>query len=210
MQAISSRTPAVSGGVGCRIHPGGEVRCAGADPSASAYARGMVGSWDVEGELAMTEHWRSVVPDFTVDLAEDQTDIANDRRRVEQVRQRFALELKHLGGPKRSGMTSLTRISDWVRLTPDERQAPRPSVPFALCRGVASVLVEPAPGRLEDGLDYAIRVQVGPGLLPAGRCCLMASRWSSTPALRTDRSRLTPTSSGLSSSPSRHIATDGG
>jgi hypothetical protein len=128
----------------------------------------MVGSWQVEGELSMTEHWRSVVPDLSVDLAEDQTDIANDRRRVESVRQRYALELKHLGGRKRSGSTSLTRISDWVPLTSDERQAPRPRVPFALCRGVASVLVEPAPGRLEDGLDYAIRVQVGPGLLPHG------------------------------------------
>jgi hypothetical protein len=140
----------------------------GAEPLALAYPRGMVGVWDVEGEITMTEHWRSVVPDLSIDLAGDQTDIDNDRRRVEHVRQRYTLELKHVGGYKHVGMTSLTRISDWVRLTPEERKAPRPRVPFALCRGVASVLAQPDPDRAEDGLDYAIRVQVGPGLLPRG------------------------------------------
>ena len=125
-------------------------------------------SWEAKGEIAMTEHWRSVVPDLSIDLRTDQTDIANDRRRVEQVRRRYALELKHLGGRKHSGTSSLTRISDWVQLAPDERQRPRPRVPFALCRGVASALAVPAAGRPEDGLDYAIRVQVGPGLLPLG------------------------------------------
>ena len=116
----------------------------------------------------MTEHWRSVVPELAVDLAGDQTGIANDRRRVELVRQRYALELKHIGGRKRSSISSLTRISDWVELTAGERRAPRPGVPFALCRGVASALAPLDPSRAVDGLDYAIRVQVGPGLLPDG------------------------------------------
>jgi hypothetical protein len=94
--------------VGCRLS-----LLAPVDPPASTYARGMVRSWDLEGEIAMTEHWRSVVPDLAIDLARDQTDIANDRRRVERVRRRYALELKHVGGRKHSGMSSLTRISDW-------------------------------------------------------------------------------------------------
>jgi hypothetical protein len=128
----------------------------------------MVDSSDLEGTIEMTEHWRSVVPDFSVELASDLTDVANDHRRVELVRQRYALELKHLGGRKRSGVSSLTRVSDWVPATAQERQTPRQGVPFALCRGIPSVLAEVDPDRALDGLDYAILVPVGRPLLPRG------------------------------------------
>ena len=116
----------------------------------------------------MTEHWRSVVPDLSVALDDDQTDLANDRRRAESVRQRYALELKHIGGRKRGGMSSLTRVSDWVAATPQERQARPQGVPFSLCLGVPSVFAEPDTKRALDGLDYAILLTVGPALLPRG------------------------------------------
>jgi hypothetical protein len=128
----------------------------------------MLNAWQLVGDAAMTEHWRSVVPDLSVALDEDQTGVANDRRRAESVRRRYALELKHIGGRKRGGMSSLTRISDWVAAPALERRAQPQGVPFSLCLGVPSVLAEPDPKRVLDGLDYAILIAVGPVLLPCG------------------------------------------
>ena len=80
--------------------------------------------WAVLGDAEMTEYWRSVVPALSTDAAGDQTGVENDRHRVASVRQRYALELKHLTQTERSRgfVTSrLTRISDWSPLTDQER-----------------------------------------------------------------------------------------
>ena len=163
----------------------------------------MVDSSDLEGTIEMTERWRSVVPDFSVELASDLTDVANDHRRVELVRQRYALELEAPRGtqPVR-GVVADSRL-DWVPATAQERQTPRQGVPFALCRGIPSVLAEVDPDRALDGLDYAILVPVGRPLLPVGRCCWTGCRSSSVALAGTGRSRATLTSSGRPSFPSR-------
>lgn len=57
---------------------------------------------DVRGDLGMTEHWRSVIPALSTDAASDQTDVENDQPRAVTVRQRYALELKHLTRTQRS------------------------------------------------------------------------------------------------------------
>jgi hypothetical protein len=99
--------------------------------------------WDVVSDLEMTEHWRSVVPALSTDVAGDQTGVENDLHRVGTVRQRYALELKHLTRTERSGgfvISRLTRISDWSPLTDQERADTRPDAAFALCRGIPSGL----------------------------------------------------------------------
>jgi hypothetical protein len=126
--------------------------------------------WTVVGELEMTEHWRSVVPALSTDAAGDQTGVENDRHRVETVRQRYALELKHLTRTVRSRgfVTSrLTRISDWSPLTDQERPDTRADSAFTLCRGVPSGLRQREDRRLDDDLDFAILVSVPPPFLPA-------------------------------------------
>jgi hypothetical protein len=126
--------------------------------------------WDVVGDAEMTEYWRSVIPALSVDSGDDQTDVANDRRRVASVRQLYALDLKHLTQTQRSRgfvTSSLTRISDWSQLTPEERHTSRPNSPFVLCRGVPSGLSS-ADRSSDDGLDFALLVSVPPPFLPAG------------------------------------------
>jgi hypothetical protein len=127
--------------------------------------------WDVLGDLEMTEHWRSVVPALSTDAAGDQTSVENDRHHVETVRQRYALELKHLTQTERSRgfvISRVTRISDWSPLTDQERADTRADSAFALCRGVPSGLRPPEDRRLDDDLDFAIVVSVPPPFLPAG------------------------------------------
>jgi hypothetical protein len=127
-------------------------------------------SWDVLGDLEMTEHWRSVVPALSTEAAGDQTSVENDRHRVETVRQRYALELKHLTQTERSRgfvISRVTRISDWSPLTDQERADTRAGSAFALCRGVPSGLRPPEKRRLDDDLDFAILVSVPPPFLPA-------------------------------------------
>src|ERR1700760_1791216 len=112
--------------------------------------------WDVLGDLEMTEHWRSVVPALSTDAAGDLTGVENDRHRVETVRQRYALELKHLTRTERGRgfvVSRLTRISDWSPLTDQERADTRVDSPFALCRGVSSGLRQRDDRRLDDDLD---------------------------------------------------------
>lgn len=131
----------------------------------------MLDRWDVLGDPEMTEHWRSVVPELSVDVAGDQTGTGNDRERVTAVRQRYALELKHLTRTERSGgfvRSRLTRISDWSPLTGQERRDARAESPFVLCRGVPSGLRPNADLRLNAELDFAILVSVPPPFLPAG------------------------------------------
>ena len=114
--------------------------------------------WDVPGDLEKTEHWRSVVPTLSTDAAEDQTGVENDRYRVGTVRQRYALELKHLTRTERSRgfVTSrLTRISDWSPLTDQERADPRADSPFALCRGVPSGLLPQGDRRVDEDLGLS-------------------------------------------------------
>jgi hypothetical protein len=80
--------------------------------------------WDVLGDLEMTEHWRSVVPALSTDVAGDLTGVGNDQHRVAAVRRRYALELKHLTRTERSSgfvTIRLTRISAWSPLTDQER-----------------------------------------------------------------------------------------
>lgn len=79
----------------------------------AAYPPDMLDSWDLEGEIEMTEYWRSIVPDISLCGAEDLTGLANARQRVESIRQRYALELKHVARRGSIGATSrVTRISD--------------------------------------------------------------------------------------------------
>ena len=81
--------------------------------------------WDVLGDPEMTEHWRSVVPALSTDAEDDQTGVENDRHRVGAIRQRYALELKHLTRTERSRgfvISRLTRISD--RAAADRSRAP--------------------------------------------------------------------------------------
>jgi hypothetical protein len=126
--------------------------------------------WSVEGDVGMTEHWRTVVPDLSVDTADDRTGIANDRYRVAAIRQRYVLELKHLTGAKSpSFVTSgVTRLSDWSPLTPEERLSSRPDSPFALAGGVPSGLASERPPLSDDLLDFALLIFVPPALLPKG------------------------------------------
>jgi hypothetical protein len=127
--------------------------------------------WDVLGDPGMTEHWRSVVPALSADAAGDQTSVENDRHRVETVRQRYALEVKHLTQTERSRgfvVSRLTRISHWSPLTDRERADTRAACAFALCRGVPSGLRPPEDRREDDDLDFAILVSVPPPFLPAG------------------------------------------
>jgi hypothetical protein len=133
--------------------------------------RMVVDAWDVEGDVEMTEYWRSVLPALSVGSADDQTGIANDLRRAAGVRQRYMLELKHLA--RREGgsafvRSGLTRISDWSPLTSEERKTWRPDSPFALCRGVPSGLSGRASTDSEADLDFALLVSVPPPFLPAG------------------------------------------
>lgn len=127
--------------------------------------------WHVLGDPEMTEHWRSVVPALSTDAEDDQTGVENDRHRVGAIRQRYALELKHLTRTKRSRgfvISRLTRISDWSPLTDQERRDTRAESAFALCRGVPSGLLAQGGGRLDEELDFAILVSVPPPFLPAG------------------------------------------
>ena len=127
--------------------------------------------WDVLGDQEMTEHWRSVVPALSTDVAGDQTGVENDRHRVGTVRQRYALELKHLTRTERSRgfvISRLTRISDWSLLTDQERAETRAGSPLALCRGIPSGLRPPGDRRLDEDLDFAILVSVPPPFLPSG------------------------------------------
>jgi hypothetical protein len=129
------------------------------------------GWWNAVGEANMTEYWRSVVPALSVDPDDDQTGLANDQRRAARVRQRYALELKHLARTEggRSWVASdLTRIADWSPLTEEERQLGRPHSPFVLCRGVPSGLLATASIGGVGDLDFAILVSVPPEFLPAG------------------------------------------
>jgi hypothetical protein len=131
--------------------------------------------WDVHGDLEMTEHWRSVVPALSTDLAGDQTGVENDRHRVGTVQQRYALELKHLTRTERSRgfvISRLTRISDWSPLTDQERADTRGDSPFALCRGIPSGICPHRDRRLDEDLDFAILVSVPPPFLPAGLLAL--------------------------------------
>lgn len=127
--------------------------------------------WAVLGDAEMTEYWRSVVPALSTDAAGDQTGVENDRHRVASVRQRYALELKHLTRTERSRgfVTSrLTRISDWSPLTDEERIGTRAESPFALARGIPSGLRRDADRRSDERLDFAILASVPPPFLPAG------------------------------------------
>lgn len=127
--------------------------------------------WDVRGDSEMTEHWRSVVPAMSTDIAADQTGVENARPRLATVRQRYALELKHLTQTERSHgfITScLTRISDWSALTDQECGGRRAESPFALCRGIPSGLRLDGDRRGDEDLDFAILVSVPPPFLPAG------------------------------------------
>jgi hypothetical protein len=127
--------------------------------------------WTVVGDLEMTEHWRSVAPALSTDAASDQTGVENHRHRVGTVRQRYALELKHLTRTERSRgfvITRLTRISDWSPLTDQERADTRAESPFALCRGIPSGLRSHGDRRVDTDLDFAILVSVPPPFLPAG------------------------------------------
>jgi hypothetical protein len=67
--------------------------------------------WDVLGNLEMTEHWRSVVPALSTDVAGDRTGVENHRHRVDRVRQRYALELKHLTRTERSRGFVISRLT---------------------------------------------------------------------------------------------------
>jgi hypothetical protein len=128
-------------------------------------------SWDVLGDQEITEHWRSVVPALSTEAAGDQTGVENDRHRVETVRRRYSLELKHLTQTERSRgfvISRLTRISDWSPLTDQERTDTRADSAFALCRGVPSGVAPPGDHREDDDLDFAILVSVPPPFLPAG------------------------------------------
>jgi hypothetical protein len=131
----------------------------------------MLDPWDFEGDVEMTEHWRTVVPALSIRPAEDLTSVANAQRRATSVRQRYMLELKHLarrGGSWSSVTSSLTRISDWSELTPEERATTRSNSPFALCRGVPSGLSGATHAGLDDGLDFALLISVPPTFLPSG------------------------------------------
>lgn len=127
-------------------------------------------SWDVEGDRQMTEYWRSVIPALSVNSTEDQTNVANNLPRVAGVRQRYVLELKHLGrreGGRGFVTSGLTRISDWSPLSAEERKSGRAGSPFALCRGVPSGLSSEVATGSEAGLDFAVVVSVPPPFLPA-------------------------------------------
>jgi hypothetical protein len=131
--------------------------------------------WDVLGDAETTEHWRSVIPALSTDAASDRTGAGNDRRRVASVRQRYALELKHLTRTERGRgfVTSrLTRISDWSPLTDEERRVTRAESPFVLCRGIPSGLRGDTKLRSDESHDFAILVSVAPPFLPAGALLL--------------------------------------
>ncbi|MFZ1994869.1 MAG: hypothetical protein WAU75_12225 [Solirubrobacteraceae bacterium] len=131
----------------------------------------VIDPWDVLGDLKMTEHWRSVIPALSTDAASDQNDVENDQHRAVTVRQRYALELKHLTRTQRSRgfvISRLTRISDWSPLTGQERRGTRAGSPFALCRGIPSGLRPDADRLSDESLDFAILVSVPSPFLPAG------------------------------------------
>lgn len=105
--------------------------------------------------------------------------MANNLRRVAGVRERYALELKHLGRRKggRGFVTSgLTRISDWSPLTAEERTSGRAGSPFALCRGVPSGLSSEVATSSEAGLDFAVVVSVPRRFCRLAHCSSTASR----------------------------------
>ncbi len=165
--------------------------------------------WDVLGDLEMTEHWRSVVPALSIDVAGDLTGVENDQHRVETVRQRYALELKHLTRTERSSgfvTIRLTRISDWSPLTGQERRDGRADSPFVLCRGIPSGLRQDADRRLDEDLDFAILVSVPPPFLPAGLLVLdgvplVAHRFRPFRPLPTNTDVLWPGEPAIPSSP---------
>ena len=131
--------------------------------------------WNAVGIADMTEYWRSVIPALCFDADEDQTGLANDLRRAATVRQRYALEIKHLTRTEHSislVRSDLTRISHWSPLTEEELKSGRPQSPFVLCRGVPSGLVATAPNASAGDLDFAILVSVAPEFLPAGTLLL--------------------------------------
>jgi hypothetical protein len=128
--------------------------------------------WDEIGDAEQTEHWRSVLPELSVDPGEDLTGVSNGLERVAAIRQQHVLEFKHLTGPRGSWhgstATGLTRVSDWSALTEREQTEERLGSPFALCRGVASGLIQRLDLPAGGDLDFAIRVSVPPTFLPLG------------------------------------------
>lgn len=130
----------------------------------------MPGRWDYTGSAEMTEYWRRVVPALSVRTDEDRSDVDNDRWRVRLVRERYALELKHIGasGNLKLATSRLTRLCEWSALTPQERSTGRRDSPFALCRGVPSGLSFQAHTQPQEGLDFAVLISVPPELLPSG------------------------------------------
>jgi hypothetical protein len=135
----------------------------------------LLDSWDVIGDPEMTEHWRRVVPALSVDVADDQTGDENNRARVAAVRQRYALELKHLTRTEQSSgfvHSQLTRLSDWSPLTDKERRDTRAGSPFALCRGVPSGLRVASARSSDTRCDFAIVISVPPPFVPFGALIL--------------------------------------
>jgi hypothetical protein len=131
----------------------GRKPCSHSRLSGMASLRRMDGDWGRTGTAEMTEHWRSAVPDLSTDSTLDRTSVDNDWARVIAVRQRYLLELKHVGQTDRSRghvLTRLTRVSDWTPLTDQEQLTGRASSPYALCRGVASGLRADAANRSAD------------------------------------------------------------
>jgi hypothetical protein len=128
--------------------------------------------WDEIGNPEQTEHWRSVLPEFSVADAEDLTGVSNSIERVAAIRQHYVLAFKHLTGPRGSWVggtaTGLTRLCDWSALTERERTEGRPGSPFVLCRGIPSGLAADLQSPAGGELDFAIRVTVAPTFLPAG------------------------------------------
>jgi hypothetical protein len=128
--------------------------------------------WDEVGDLEQTEHWRSILPEFSVADGGDLTGISNSFERVAAIRQHYVLAFKHLTGPRGSWHggtgTGLTRVCDWTALTERERTQGRPGSAFGLCRGVPSELAPGLQSPAGGELDFAIRVTVPPTLLPAG------------------------------------------
>jgi hypothetical protein len=128
--------------------------------------------WDEIGDHEQTEHWRSVLPDLSLDPGDDLTEVANTGSRVAEIRQHYARDFKHLTGPRGSWhgstATGLTRLCDWSPLTNQEQTDGRGDSPFALSRGVPSGLAHNRRPLSEGALDFAIRVSVPPPFLPRG------------------------------------------
>ena len=79
---------------------------------------------DEIGNPEQTEHWRSVLPEFSVADAEDLTGVSNSIERVAAIRQHYVLAFKHLTGPRGMGRRDRDRADETLRLVrPDRTRA---------------------------------------------------------------------------------------